>query len=43
MGGILGVSQGSFQKPRLIILKYFGKDKKEKFDLAFGRQGSHFR
>ncbi len=42
MGGILGVSQGSFQKPRLIILKYFGKDKKEKFDLAFVGKGVTF-
>jgi len=42
MGGILGVSQGSSQKPRLIILKYFGKDKKEKFDLAFIGKGVTF-
>jgi len=42
MGGILGVSQGSFQKPRLIILKYFGKKRDRKFDLAFVGKGITF-
>ncbi|MCK4781876.1 leucyl aminopeptidase [Candidatus Parcubacteria bacterium] len=44
MGGILGVSQGSPEKPRLIILKYFGKPKKEsvKVDLAFVGKGVTF-
>lgn len=42
MGGILGVSQGSSQKPKLIILKYFGKDKDKKIDLAFVGKGVTF-
>jgi len=42
MGGILGVSQGSFQKPKLIILKYFGKKRDRKFDLAFVGKGITF-
>ncbi len=44
MGGILGVSQGSAEKPRLIILKYFGKAKKqrERADLVFVGKGVTF-
>jgi len=42
MGGILGVAQGSSQKPRLIILKYFGKNKDKNFDLAFVGKGVTF-
>lgn len=30
MGGILGVSQGSVQPPKLVILRYQGADKKDK-------------
>jgi leucyl aminopeptidase len=42
MGGILGVAQGSSQKPRLIVLKYFGKAGGKKFDLAFIGKGVTF-
>ncbi len=42
MNGILGVSQGSFQKPRLIILKYFGRKKDKKTDLVFVGKGVTF-
>jgi len=42
MGGITGVSRGSSQKPRLIILKYFGKDRDRKIDLAFIGKGVTF-
>ncbi|MFH1582316.1 MAG: leucyl aminopeptidase family protein [bacterium] len=42
MEGILGISQGSFQKPRLIILKYFGNKNNKKIDLAFIGKGVTF-
>lgn len=42
MGGILGVSQGSSQKPRLILLKYSGRKKDKKTDLAFVGKGITF-
>ena len=42
MGGILGVAQGSSQKPRLILLKYFGRPKDKKIDLAFIGKGVTF-
>lgn len=42
MGGILGVSQGSSQKPRLIILKYLPKGKNKRIDLAFVGKGITF-
>ncbi len=42
MGGILGVSQGSVLKPRLIILKYFGRAKSKEIDLSFVGKGITF-
>jgi len=42
MGGILGISQGSFQKPRLIILKYSGKKNDKSIDLALIGKGVTF-
>ncbi|MFA4999082.1 MAG: leucyl aminopeptidase family protein [Candidatus Paceibacterota bacterium] len=42
MGGILGVSQGSSQEPKLIILKYFGRKGDKKIDLAFVGKGVTF-
>lgn len=42
MGGILGVAQGSSQKPRLIILKYLGRTKDKKIDLTFVGKGVTF-
>lgn len=43
MGGILGVSKGSKEKPRLIIIKYFGKKKENKnIDLVFVGKGVTF-
>ncbi len=41
MGGILGVSRGSQEKPYFIILKYFGTSKKEK-PLVFIGKGVTF-
>lgn len=42
MGGILGVAQGSSQKPKFIILKYFGRREKNKIDLVFVGKGVTF-
>lgn len=42
MGGILGVSQGSSQKPRLIILKYLNKGRDKEIDLVFAGKGVTF-
>ena len=42
MNGILGMSQGSSQKPRLVILKYFGRKKDKKIDLVFVGKGVTF-
>ena len=42
MNGILGVSQGSPEKPRLIILKYSGDKSKNEIDLAFVGKGVTF-
>ncbi len=42
MGGILGVSQGSRQKPRLIILRYGGRKSNKKIDLALVGKGVTF-
>jgi len=42
MEGILGVSQGSSQEPKLIILKYFGREGDKKIDLAFVGKGVTF-
>ena len=42
LDGILGISQGSFQKPRFIILKYFGKKNDKNIDLAFIGKGVTF-
>jgi leucyl aminopeptidase len=41
MGGLLGVSQGSQQPPRFIILSYSGRDSKE-VDLALAGKGITF-
>ncbi len=40
--GILAVSKGSIQEPRLIILKYFGTQKSKNFDLGFVGKGVTF-
>jgi len=42
MGGILGVSKGSSQKPRLIVLKYLAKKGAKKIDLVFVGKGITF-
>jgi len=41
MGGVLGVSRGSDEKPRFIIMEYWGTDKKEK-PLVFVGKGVTF-
>ncbi len=41
-GGIIGVSKGSKEDPRFIIIKYFGKKKNSKFDLSFIGKGVTF-
>lgn len=42
MGGILGVARGSAEEPVLIILKYFGKPRNRKIDLAMVGKGVTF-
>jgi len=42
MGGILGVSKGSNQKPRLIVLKYLAKRRAKEIDLVFVGKGITF-
>jgi len=42
MGGILGVAKGSEEKPRFIILKYFGRKQDKKFDMSFVGKGVTF-
>ena len=42
MGGILGVSRGSSQEPRLIVLRYLPKKKAKKIDLIFVGKGITF-
>lgn len=37
MGGILGVSRGSIEKPRLIVMEYFGGKKDEKPIILVGK------
>jgi leucyl aminopeptidase len=41
MGGILGVSQGSVQPPKFIVLKYLGKDNQD-IDIALVGKGITF-
>ncbi len=42
MGGILGVSQGSAEEPKMILVEYLGKKKDKKIDLAFIGKGLTF-
>jgi leucyl aminopeptidase len=37
MGGVLGVAQGSSEKPRFIIMEYFGSQKSEKPIILIGK------
>jgi leucyl aminopeptidase len=42
MGALLGVSQGSIQPPKFIVLRYNGNDSTEKIDLALVGKGITF-
>ncbi len=42
MGGILGVSQGSTEGPKMILIKYLGRSNDKKIDLAFVGKGLTF-